>query len=203
MTFKIIAVDTLILYFEQLISEKNLDEVQSVYHTLKGVNGIIDLTPSYCSVLVQFDIFSHDHESIKNIIKQKLVEEKKLQIKQESRVIKIPTDYEKNLDLKRVADHNGLTVEEVITLHSEMSYRVYAIGFMVGFAYLAVVNPKINTPRLGSPRKKVPKGSVALADNQTAIYPQNSSGGWNIMGHTEFTDFHTFEVGDRVQFERV
>ena len=56
MTFKVIAVDTLILYFEQLISEKNLDEVQSVYHTLKGVNGIIDLTPSYCSVLVQFDI---------------------------------------------------------------------------------------------------------------------------------------------------
>lgn len=102
--------------------------------------------------------------------------------------------------LSCVAQHNQLTIEEVIQLHTETIYRVYAIGFMVGFAYLAAVNPKIATPRLSTPRAKVPKGSVAIADSQTAIYPQNSAGGWNIIGYTEFEDFERFTVGDQVQF---
>jgi KipI family sensor histidine kinase inhibitor len=120
-----------------------------------------------------------------------------------NKLIKIPTNYHKNLDLERVAKHNNLSIEEVISLHTQTTYRVYAIGFMVGFAYLASVNPKIRTPRLESPRKKVPKGSVAIADNQTAIYSQDSAGGWNIIGHTEFDGFSSFEIGDKVQFERI
>jgi KipI family sensor histidine kinase inhibitor len=202
MTFKIISVDTLMLYFEQVISEETLDQIQEVYNALKGLKGIVDLTPSYCSILVQFDIFTYDHEQLIDIIKEQTIKGDN-QIKKQSKLITIPTNYNKNLDLLRVANHNSLSTEEVIALHTQTTYRVYAIGFMVGFAYLATLDPKIITPRHSTPRKKIPKGSVALADRQTAIYPQASAGGWNIIGETKFDDFHLFEIGDRVQFERV
>ena len=105
--------------------------------------------------------------------------------------------------MKRVAEFNHITTEEVIQLHTQTIYRVYAIGFMVGFAFLASVNEKIAIPRLSTPRAKVPKGSVAIADSQTAIYPQDSAGGWNIIGQTAFDDFDQFSVGDSVQFVRI
>lgn len=202
MTFKPLSYDSLMLYFEQIISEKVLDEIQSTYQSLKSIEGIIDVTPSYCSILVQFNISIFDHEQLIGIIKEQRFQNKN-RIKKESKLIKIPTNYNQNLDLERVANHNNLTIEEVISLHTERTYRVYAIGFMVGFAYLATLDPQIITPRLSSPRKKVPKGSVALADNQTAIYPQASSGGWNVIGQTDFNAFDTFEIGDRVEFERI
>ena len=99
-----------------------------------------------------------------------------------------------------MAEFHGLTPDEVIAKHTAKTYRVYAIGFMVGFAYLANVDDDIITPRLDTPRAKVPKGSVAIAESQTAIYPQQSAGGWNIIGHTEFDDFESFEIGDSVRF---
>ncbi|CAA6815221.1 MAG: Allophanate hydrolase 2 subunit 1 (EC [uncultured Sulfurovum sp.] len=202
MTFKIIAVNSLIIYFKQAISEEVLDQVQATYLALKSIEGILDLTPSYCSILVEFDIFIYEHKILERKINQTL---RGLALTDENpnKLIKIPTNYKKNLDLEHVAKHNNLSIEEVINIHTQTTYRVYAIGFMLGFAYLATVDNKIATPRLESPRKKVPKGSVALADLQTAIYPQDSAGGWNIIGHTEFDNFHTFEVGDRVQFERL
>ncbi len=121
----------------------------------------------------------------------------------EGKLIEIPVDYTQGLDLERVAQLHGLTPAEVIAKHTGKTYRVYAIGFMVGFAYLANVDDNIATPRLSSPRSKVPKGSVAIAESQTAIYPQESAGGWNIIGHTEFDDFESFEIGDSVRFVSV
>lgn len=203
MTFNIVSVNTLIIYFKQEISESVLDDVQNTYSVLKTIKGISDLIPSYCSILVQFDMMLYDHESLEKTITEALQKAQKLEQRQNNKLIKIPTDYNNNLDLKRVAKHNNLSMHEVIELHTQKTYRVYAIGFMLGFAYLGTVNPKIATPRLETPRKKVLKGSVALADSQTAIYPQDSAGGWNIIGHTDFNNFDTFSIGDKVQFERI
>jgi KipI family sensor histidine kinase inhibitor len=203
MLFKIVSANTLIIYFKQEISQEVLNQVQRTYLSLKKLHGIIDLTPSYCSILVEFDILEHDHSSLQVAIKTQLTQQQNIKRKQAANVIKIPTYYQKNLDLQRVATHNNLSIEEVIELHTQTTYRVYAIGFMLGFAYLGTVHPKIATPRLPTPRKKVPKGSVALADTQTAIYPQNSAGGWNIIGHTNFEEFTKFSIGDKVQFERI
>jgi len=202
MNIKIASVDSVIIYFEQIISEKVLDEVQQTYIALKELDNIIDIIPSYCSILVIYDIFKYNHKSIKETILKKGSQPVGSVINDHlhNKLIKISTDYNQNLDLKRVADHNNLSIEEVIKLHSQTTYRVYAIGFMVGFAYLATVNKKIITPRLETPRNKVIKGSVAIADNQTAIYPQDSAGGWNIIGHTEFDEFNEFSIGDKVQF---
>ena len=183
-----------------MISEEVLDEVQRVYLLLKELKGIIDLTPSYCSILVTYDIAIYDYKSIHESITKKSIGLVVPKYKPAQKLIKIPTNYSNSLDLERVANLNNLSTDEVIRIHSKTTYRVYAIGFMVSFAYLATVDKQISTPRLETPRVKVSKGSVAIADNQTAIYPQESAGGWNIIGHTDFDEFDGFSVGDFVQF---
>lgn len=203
MNIEIASVDSVILYFEQIISEEVLDRVQNTYHTLKGLEGVIDITPSYSSLLIQYDLSLYDYRSIREEITKILSTHQSDTTVKDNKLIKIPTVYDVGLDLERVAKFNHLTVEEVIQLHTQTIYRVYAIGFMVGFAFLATVNDKIATPRLSTPRSKVPKGSVAIADHQTAIYPQDSAGGWNIIGQTEFNAFDQFTVGDSVQFVRL
>ena len=216
MNIKTVSVDSIIIYFKQIISEEVLNQVQNTYYQLKNLNGIIDITPSYCSILIRYDLEIYNYQTIKEVIidtiKQDYLESETLvpnstRLKPsvpifETKLIKIPTNYNER-DLKRVAKFNNLTTKEVINLHTEKIYRVYAIGFMVGFAYLAKVDKKIITPRLDSPRAKIPKGSVAIADNQTAIYPKDSAGGWNIIGHTKFDNFEKFSIGDSVQFVRI
>lgn len=200
MKIETVSVDSVMIYLGNIISEKVLDEVQDAYVALKKLAHIIDLTPSYTSILVQYDIFHYDHISIKKAIEEQLLSHQKKHIKRQIKQIEIPVDYSQGLDLQRVADYHGMRTDEVIRKHTQKTYRVYAIGFMVGFAYLAKVDEILITPRLDTPRSKVPKGSVAIAETQTAIYPQDSSGGWNILGHTDFDAFDSFEVGDSVRF---
>lgn len=176
MTIKHISVDSVMLYFGETISESVLDEVQSAYLRLQKLEGIIDLTASYCSIFLAYDILLYRAKEIESLLLNTLKNLPKKTSLPQQEPIKIPTDYTQNLDLERVAQYHHLSIEEVIKIHSQKVYRVYAIGFMLGFAYLAQVDKTIATPRLDSPRKKVPKGSVALADRQTAIYPQDSAG---------------------------
>ena len=205
MHIKISSVDTLIIYFGEGISQEILDQVQRAYRVLKSIEGIIDLTPSYNSLLLEYDIMLYDYQTIQKRVKETLLQKSTHTSSSTNKLIKIPTRYNQTLgiDLKRVATLNKLSIQEVIALHTQTIYRVYAIGFMVGFAYLATVPKQIITPRLSTPRARVPKGSVAIAEHQTAIYPKDSAGGWNIIGHTEFDDFESFEVGDSVQFVEV
>ncbi len=194
------SVDSFILYFEERICEEVLDKVQHAYHALKKLPYIINLTPSYHSILIEYDIFKYDTTSLKALIEEAIATESSLNAHRQGKRIEIPVDYSKGLDIERIALLHNLTPAEVIAKHTAQTYRVYAIGFMVGFAYLAKVDDAIATPRLGTPRKKVPKGSVAIAETQTAVYPQESTGGWNIIGHTEFDDYASFEIGDSVRF---
>ena len=199
MHFKTASIDSIILYFGDTISEKLLDQVQDAYHKLRELNEIIEMTPSYNSLWIHYDLNQHNQQSIKKLILSKLSQNTSTLSSKANKTIEIPTQYN-GIDLERVAQHNQLSIKEVINLHTQQSYRVYAIGFMVGFAYLAKLNPRIATPRHATPRSKVPKGAVAIADHQTAIYPQDSAGGWNIIGETDFEDFTSFKVGDYVQF---
>jgi len=198
-----VSVDSAMLYFKEIICEEVLDQVQHAYLALKTLEYIIDLTPSYNSILIQYDINYYNHLSIKEAVLKQVSEYREITAEKSHKLIEIPVDYSKGIDLERVAETNNISTEEVIDTHTQTTYRVYAIGFMVGFAYLAKVDDTIATPRLSTPRDKIPKGSVAIADTQTAIYPQDSAGGWNILGHTDFDDFSSFEIGDRVRFERI
>jgi len=192
--------NSVILYFEERICEEVLDQVQHAYKALKSLPHIINLTPSYHSILIEYNINKYDNADIKTKVQEHILSTPYTKGTTQGKLIEITVDYTKGLDLKHVADLHGLTTDEVIAKHTEKPYRVYAIGFMVGFAYLANVDDSIATPRLSTPRSKVPKGSVAIAESQTAIYPVDSAGGWNIIGHTEFNDFDTFAIGDRVRF---
>jgi len=117
---------------------------------------------------------------------------------------------EVGFDLDRISKLSNLSIKEVIELHSSTTYRVYTIGFLPGFAYLGEVDTKIATPRLDTPRTKIPKGSLGIADNQSAIYPIQSPGGWNIVGRTyldmfdkNLDGFSYLSIGDRVKFRAI
>ena len=127
----------------------------------------------------------------------------------EPRTIKIPVVYggEHGPDLEWVADYHSLSEEEIIGYHTQPTYRVYMIGFTPGYPYLGEVPDNIVTPRRKTPRTRVPKGSVGIAQKQTGIYSVDSPGGWQIIGWTPLTLFEPqrqtpslLVMGDRVQF---
>ena len=118
----------------------------------------------------------------------------------------IEVDYD-GPDLAAVAKTCGLSFSEVIGLHTAGTYRVDAIGFQPGFAYLGGLAPALRLPRRSSPRVRVTPGSVAIAEGQTAVYPHASPGGWHLLGTTcaslldeTARKLSVFEVGDEVSF---
>lgn len=122
---------------------------------------------------------------------------------------KLPVCYHTDfgIDLVEVAEKLGKNVWEVIELHTRQAYRVYGIGFLPGFMYLGGLPGELEVPRRQEPRLKVEAGSVGLAGKQTGIYPQQSPGGWNIIGNCPIPVFDPnkeepcfVRVGDKVQF---
>ena len=127
-------------------------------------------------------------------------------------IVDVPVNYggEHGPDLTDVARFAGCSEAEVIDRHSQREYRVYLVGFVPGFAYMAEVDPSIAAPRRATPRTAVPAGSVAIAGGQTGIYPAVTPGGWNIIGRTSMLPYDPqrrqpflFRPGDRVRFRSV
>jgi KipI family sensor histidine kinase inhibitor len=122
------------------------------------------------------------------------------------REVEIPTRYD-GPDLLETAERSKLTVAELVALHSGRVYRAFFLGFLPGFAYCGLLDPRIVAPRLVRPRERVPAGSVAIADGQTSIYPFDSPGGWRLIGRTDVRVFDgakeppvLIRPGDRVRF---
>lgn len=122
------------------------------------------------------------------------------------RAVEIPTYYD-GPDLVETAERSKLSVEALVSLHSGREYRAFFLGFLPGFAYCGVVDPRIVAPRLVRPRERVPAGSVAVADGQTSVYPFDSPGGWRLIGRTDLRMFDRakdppvlIRPGDRVRF---
>jgi KipI family sensor histidine kinase inhibitor len=127
-------------------------------------------------------------------------------------LVTLPVYYslESGPDLEVIAERAKLDVAAVIDIHQQQEYRVYAIGFAPGFAYLGEVDERIAAPRLATPRQKVPRGAVAIADRQTAVYPAISPGGWNLIGLCPTRMFDPasdpsmpVKVGDRIRFSAI
>ena len=177
--------------------------------------GFIEAVPCYSSVTIFFDFVKFYRtsptgagvfEGISAEIRTRL---KKLRTEVETAAeyVQIPVDYEQGPDLQMVADFAGLSIPEVINLHTSSVYRVYMIGFLPGFAYLGTLDERISMPRKVRPALKVPKGSVGIAGRQTGIYPTDSPGGWQIIGKTAVEMFNAdspkitlLNSGDRVKF---
>jgi inhibitor of KinA len=128
------------------------------------------------------------------------------------RTVQVPVCYEPEfaLDMQEISQKTGLSREEIIERHSTGGYRVLMMGFAPGHAYMGGLHPSLALPRRATPRAIVPAGSIAIANEQTAIYPYSISGGWNVIGRTPLAVFDTdrqepslFASGDRVRFKPI
>lgn len=153
------------------------------------LEGIIELVPTYCALLVEYDAMLYSYSEICNIIEPTLEKGMTDTTNELVTVVEVPTVYggEFGPDLSFVASHNHLSEDEVISIHSGTDYLVYMLGFIPGFTYLGGMDPRIATPRLSSPRTLIPAGSVGIAGEQTGTYPSDSPGGWQIIGRTPVT----------------
>lgn len=207
--------NALILYLSPEISAQHLMQLQYLAQQIRTLvaDQLQDIVPSYASLLI---VFKPEHSGIlalQAMLQQQLVLGCS-EITQQSQRITLPVYYHTAWDLGQVAQNSGLSAAEVIELHQARDYRVYAIGFAPGFAYLGELDSRLSTPRLVSPRPAVPKGAVAIADRQTAVYPAASPGGWNILGLCPTPLFQAenagtakplmpFRVGDQVRFQSI
>ena len=177
--------------FGQVIDPKINRHIRQTIERIKELQleGIIELVPTYCALLVEYDAMLYSYSDICNIIEPTL-EEGMTDTKNELvTVVEVPTVYggEFGPDLSFVASHNHLSEDEVVSIHSGTDYLVYMLGFIPGFTYLGGMDPRIATPRLSSPRTLIPAGSVGVAGEQTGTYPSDSPGGWQIIGRTPVT----------------
>jgi len=208
MKFKPAGDSALVIIFGDRIDEKINKKVHAVASAIEKASPdwLVEVVPTYTSVYVYYDPLKLSYRNILDAIKPFLSVEPK---EERPRIVEIPTAYggEFGPDIEFVAKHNGLTVEEVIEIHSKPLYRVYMLGFTPGFAYLGGMNERIATPRLEKPRLKVPAGSVGIAGKQTGIYPIESPGGWRLIGRTPLRLFTPeknpptlLQPGDYVRF---
>jgi inhibitor of KinA len=170
--------------------------------------GLVETVPTYTSLLVYYDLLLTDYAHALSLVQERarhLTESTNAA----ARRVEIPTRYggEYGPDIDYVAEHNHLTVAEVIRIHSGRDYPVFMMGFTPGFPYLGGMDERIATPRLQSPRTHVLAGSVGIAGKQTGVYPIDSPGGWQIIGRTALTLFDperespfTLAPGDLIRF---
>lgn len=147
--------------------------------------GVLELLPTYRSVLIQYDPEIIGTEILKARLSEIAQNLDTIAIPS-AQVVELPVLYggEMGPDLDFVAEHAGLSPEQVIRLHTVPEYLIYMLGFTPGFTYLGGLNEKIHTPRLAQPRVKIPGGSVGIAGSQTGVYPIDSPGGWQLIGRT-------------------
>lgn len=184
--------------------------VNQQVHALAGVlleqplKGISDIIPSYNSLYVEYDAHLVSEASVRHWCEQQ--QPRQALAAQLAPPKTVPVHYDGE-DLSDVAARAGVSVHDVVSLHSRPDYHVYALGFTPGFAFMGSVPKAIHTPRRSTPRVRIPAHSVAMTGNQTGIYPSVSPGGWNLLGHAlvAMYDPHRdtpfwLEPGDTVRF---
>jgi inhibitor of KinA len=200
----------LVVEFGNEISEEVNKNVRNLYVALINykIDGIEEITPTYRSILIQYNPLIIGLDSLKGRLKELLGKLSEVAIPK-PRIIEIPTLYggESGPDLQFVAEHNEIPPDEVIQIHSSADYLIYMLGFTPGFPYLGGMSEKIAAPRLAVPRTKIPAGSVGIAGKQTGIYPIESPGGWQLIGRTPLKLYEPkrqppiiLQAGDYIRF---
>lgn len=176
-----------------------------------AVPGVREVIPSYRSVVVVYDPLTTDPSLLQPRILSLYRKMARIETPPPKESV-IPVCYggEYGPDIAFVAEHNHIGIDDVIRLHSEPCYPIYMLGFSPGFPFLGGLSEKLHTPRLTSPRTRVPAGSVGIANNQTGIYPIASPGGWQLIGRSPVRLFDPerpnpflLRAGDILRFEPI
>jgi inhibitor of KinA len=172
------------------------------------IGGVRDVVPTFRSVAVFFDPLRTEYAHLTEFVEQHARQPAPSDDNQRA-PHRVPVCYGGDLgpDLEAVAGFARMPVAEVVSIHASRTYRVFMLGFLPGFAYMASVDTRIAAPRLATPRPRVPRGSVGIAGMQTGIYPADTPGGWQIIGRSPLKPFDLsrprpflFEAGDAVHF---
>jgi inhibitor of KinA len=201
---------SLLVHFGRRITIEGHERVAKLLRLLESepIVGVRNLHPGYCSLLVKFDPLKLDHPQLEGILRPYVGRLAQVELPP-ARQLDIPVCYGGLFgeDLDEVAALHGISPARVIELHTSVTYLVYFLGFVPGFAYLGELPEALATPRLAVPRRIVPAGSVGIAGNQTGVYPFAMPGGWRLIGRTPFEMFQpgrigmsVLSLGDRVRF---
>ncbi|QXI46630.1 MULTISPECIES: 5-oxoprolinase subunit PxpB [Pseudomonas] len=204
---EVVAVDSLMVRLFERIDEANMPWLLAASQRLRAAFGehLLDLVPSYTTLMVQFDLPPGEARAL--ILGA--LEGVQPDTGSAGRRHEIPVWYDPSVgpELPLLAARSGLSEAEVIRLHSAREYPVFALGFAPGFGFMGLVDERLASPRLSTPRKRVAAGSVGIAERQTAAYPAVSPGGWNLIGRTpvrlfdrEREGYSLLQPGDRVRF---
>lgn len=211
--FRAASDQSLLIYFGQQIAMETHRRVLKLLRLLQSepIEGVRNLHPAYCSLLIKFDPLRFDHKELQAKLIPCLNRMEKTALPP-SRLVEIPVCYggEFGPDLNDVAAMHAMTPAQVVELHSTQTYIVYFLGFAPGFAYLGGLPDALASPRLETPRPKVPEGSVGIGGSQTGVYPFATPGGWRLIGRTPLAMFRRdrtpmslLQIGDEVQFRAI
>ena len=185
---------------------------QKILNNSKKINelGIKNCVPSYNKILIQFDPLAVNKSKLINYIKS--IKISKIERTNKKNIIEIPICYDDifALDLNYISNVTKLSINEIINEHLNTLFHVYMIGFLPGYPFMGNMSNKLSLSRKNTPRIKVPKGSVGIVDKICGIYPQESPGGWNILGRTPIDLFCKgkkspllIKPGDMVKFKQI
>ncbi|MDP2089753.1 MAG: 5-oxoprolinase subunit PxpB [Flavobacteriaceae bacterium] len=215
-TYKPFGESAILVEWPQEISKEILNDIRLLVSKIeaKKLEEILELNFIYHSLLIRYQSNKTNFTDLKNKL-QLLYEEKPAVIhhlEETTTIWEIPVCYdaEFGIDLSFLSAEKKLSIEEIISIHSNAIYTVYGIGFLPGFLYLGGLSEKLHHPRRDTPRMAVPKGAVAIGGNQTGIYPQISPGGWQIIGKTPISMFDIKKdnpclvvPGDEIKFKSI
>lgn len=210
---EVVAIDCLMVRLFDGIDEANMPWMLAASLRLREGFGahLIDLVPSYTTLMVHYDLMALDPRQAREVIAQAMTDLSP-DAAQSGRQHVLPVWYDLSVgpELTLLSRRSGLPVDEVIRRHSQREYQVFALGFAPGFAFMGLVEEVLAAPRIKTPRKRVAAGSVGIAERQTAAYPLASPGGWNILGRTpaklfdrDIDGYSLMQPGDTVRFEPV
>jgi KipI family sensor histidine kinase inhibitor len=182
--------------------------VRALGRALQGAPGVVEVVPTLRSLLIVLDPLASDRDRLADSA-ARLAQQLPKDSDDGGRLIELPVVYggDAGPDLEDLARRCGLSAHEVVNLHCGQEYVVFMLGFAPGFPYLGILPKALQTPRLPSPRMRVPAGSVAIADGLTGVYPLSTPGGWNLIGRTPYLlydpqapDPIRCRPGDRIRF---
>ncbi len=221
-TFEALGESTLLLRFDQCIDRSINARVHAAAAAIDAarVRGVLELIPAYATLAIRYDPAQWlDHELPDRhpwrglaAALEAVVERATATTANAPRLIEVPVCYggAYGEDLAIVAEHTGLSQDDVVALHCAPTYQVAMLGFAPGFAYLLGLDARLQVPRRAQPRVRVPLGSVAIGGAQTGIYPRELPGGWQLLGRTPVALFDARRArpallapGDHVRFRAI